>query len=151
MEENDQTSPKHLLHAYRRQPWWVLLLIAVIPPTGAALISSYFTYRAAVVEAKGKAAEAKYTAEKGYEELVKAVNLLQSHDTETVKAIAELNGHVKAIESLMTSGKPHRDAVTHETHVDLPAHPKFPPPVAAPKAAQQHVDLPKSLDDAAKK
>ena len=125
MEENEYTNPNKLLHTYRRQPWWVLLLIALIPPTGTALISSYFTYRAAVVEAKGKAAEAKYTAEKGYEELVKAVNLLQAHDTETVKSIAELNGHVKAIESIMTSGKPHRNPGSTETHIDLPTRPAF--------------------------
>lgn len=161
MEENEQTNPHKLLHTYRRQPWWVLLMIATIPPIGTGLISGFFSYRSAVVEAKSKAAEAKNTAEKGYEETVKAVNILQKHDDDSIKAIAELNGHVKAIEAWMGSMRPHQDTRTHETHLDLPVphnaadqtrwRPNFPPPVAAPKAAQERVDLPKSLDEAAKK
>lgn len=162
MEDNDYTNPNKLLHTYRRQPWWVLLLIAIVPPVGAALMSSFFTYRAAVVEARMKAAEAKNTAEKGYEELVHAVDVLQTHDEATGKTVAELNGHIKAIEAWMTGGmRPHVDTKTKETHLDLAVphnvvnkaqwRPNFPPPVVAPKAPIPALDLPKSLDEAAKK
>jgi hypothetical protein len=161
MEDQDRTNPQKLLHKYRRQPWWVLLLITIVPPVGTGFMSAYFSYRASTLETRVKAAETKRTAEKGYEELVKAVDQLQKHDEETGRTIAELNGHIKSIEAWMVGMRPHTDTRTRETHLDLPVprgapdqthwRPNFPPPVVSPKASSQKLDLPRSLDEAAKK
>jgi hypothetical protein len=143
-----------LLELYKKQPWWVLVMLVTFPPA----VSGFFSYQAAVVQAKTKAAEAKKTSEAGYEELAKAVETLQRHDEETAKTIAGLNGHIQSIESIMRDMRPHRESGSKETHLELPIprgenkknwRPVFPPKVSEPLLKK--VDLPKSLDEASKK
>lgn len=147
-----------LLKRARGQPWWVLVLIATLPP----LVTAFFSYRASVVEAKINAAEAKRTAEAGYDALVRAVDLLQKHDGESVKAIAQLNGHIDSIEAWMRGMRPHTDRSADGVRLDLPVprtasnpmswRPNFPPRVVTPSPpAASAMALPRSLDEAAKK
>lgn len=156
MGEEATEDPEKVIKRYPERPWWVLLLIVVVPQ----LVSNYFTYQAAVVEARLKATEAKRTAEAGYEEIVKAVETLKKHDDETGKALASINGHVSALEAWMGSMRPHFEiGASHVTHLALPVppnaadkanwRPNFPPPTAAPKGV--FINLPRSLDEAAKK
>lgn len=152
-------NPERFARKYKGQPWWVLILIATLPPLITAFFAGFFSYRAAVVESKMKAAESKRTAEAGYDALVKAVDTLQTREEESARTIAKLNGHIEAIEAWMHDMKPHVDKTTQETHLDLPVpsnapnkktwRPNFPPKVSAPMQALAPRRLPRSLDEAA--
>lgn len=144
-----------LLDQHRKQPWWVLVILATMPP----LVTGYYSYQAAVVDAKTKAAEARRTSEAGYEELVRAVETLQKHDEDTVKAIAGMNGHIESIEKWIMGMRPHVDKDSKEVHLDLPVpkgvankrkwRPSFPPKIDAPEVNK--LDMPQSLDALPKK
>lgn len=123
------------------RPWWMVLVLTLTP----TLITSYFTYKASAVASRAKAIEAQQAAEDGYEEMVKAVQNLQKHDDEAVRAIADLNGHIKAIESMMILMRPHADA-SHSWRPSFPAQ-------TAGLSESPRLDLPKSLGEvtAAKK
>jgi len=138
-----------------QQPWWVIVILTAVP----TFITSYFTYRASAVASQAKAAEAQHAAEDGYEEMVKAVETLQKHDDDYVRAIADLNGHIKAIEAMMVTMRPHVDERTRETHLEItvPAgvrdkrnwHPSFPAPVKTSNLTETRVAVPQSLGEAA--
>lgn len=126
--DEEITSPEKVIKKYgRHYPWWVVLLIATLP----ASVPAFFSYRASVVESKAKSAETRRVAEAGYDALVKAVDLLQKHDEETTRQLNQLMGEVHAMQTM----RPHLKA-------DLSP----PKPIASATA-----DLPKSLDEAAKK
>lgn len=152
--ENEVTNPGKPPKKRRGQPWWAVLIMATVP----TLITSYFSYRASRVEAEAKAAQTKVRAEAGYKKLVDAIEVLQKHDEENTKLIANLNGHIAVIEAWFSSMRPHRES-TGETHLELqvPSNapdrrtwkPNFPPKLSAPasRAAGQPT-LPHSLDEA---
>jgi hypothetical protein len=151
------TSPGKLLKEYRNQPWWVIVLIAVLPSTMTGL----FSYRVAVVEAKAKTAESDRKSEAGYEELVKAVRLLQDHDeakakldVENAKTLAGAVAAINAIEMMIGSHE-HLDRpslhVVNPHAARLPTPPPAPSPAAAAATASPRIQLSKSLDEAAKK
>jgi len=139
-EDESHTSPEGILKKYRKSPWWLVLLVVAIPP----LITSYFSYRAAKVEAQMKANETKAEAEAGYAATKVAVEELQKNDKEYSKAIAELSGHVRAVESFLTIH-------AREEHSRAPSKLHLPPAMhtqAVQQAAATRVEMPMDLKSA---
>lgn len=141
-EEESETTPGKLLKSAKNQPWWVLVLLATLPP----LVSSYFSYRASVVEARMKTDEAKADAEAGYKATKAAVEELQEHDKEYGKALAGLNGHVEAIERFLLINNPNRGEMK-KAKASLHLPPTV-PLQEVKKAANSRVDMPDDLDSA---
>lgn len=154
--ESENTAARKKLKRLAGRHWAVTIAVAVLP----CVVTGFFTYRQAKVEAQAKVEEAHVKAEAGYDALVKAVEKLQTRDEATTKNIAELTGHITVIEAWMMGMRAHVDPRTKETHLDLPVprevrdktnwRPNFPPKVTAPVPANSaKIDLPASLDQAA--
>ncbi len=151
-EESKSESPLSHLNG---QPWWVLVILTTI----SSVATGFFSYQAAVVKSKAKVEENRKTSEAGYEQLVKAVEMLQKHDEDTTKTLAGLSGHIESIESLMRGFRSHVDRSTNETHLEVSFpkgtknrtqwRPNFPSKVDVPEV--KHMMVPQSLDEAAKK
>lgn len=139
------TSPGKILKKYRHRPWWLLIILVTIPP----LVTSYFSYRAAIGEAKMKteqaAAEDKEKEEAGYAATRRSVEDLIKHDEQYGKAIAALGGHIEAIEQMMRynehAGFKQGKTATMKVTAPLPIQ-------EVKKASITKVEMPSSLDQA---
>jgi hypothetical protein len=143
--ETAVTSPGKLLKKYSQRPWWLLIILVTIPP----LVTSYFSYRAAIGEAKIKTAEAaaedKEKEEAGYAATRRSVEDLIKHDEQYGKAIASLGGHIEAIEQMMRLNERagFRPGKTTMLKVTAPL-----PIQEVKKAAVTKVEMPTNLDQA---
>lgn len=143
--ETAVTSPGKLLKKYSQRPWWLLIILVTIPP----LVTSYFSYRAAIGEAKMKTAEAaaedKEKEEAGYSATRRSVEDLIKHDEQYGEAIAKLGGHIEAIEKMMRLNEQagFRPGKTTALKVTAPL-----PIQEVKRAAAMKVEMPASLDQA---
>lgn len=126
------------------QPWWLTLLLVVIP----CVVTGFVSLRQSQIEADSASAK----AEASYEATKKVVELLQSHDEEHVKHDAEFAAHIQVIEAWLSSMR--QESGHGGATMPVPPNatnkrtwrPNFPAAIK-PLANERRVKLPATIDD----